>query len=190
MKYKLMALTLILTVSLMTMSPGLALAQTTSNPTAQRSLAIPVSGTSDTGVATVGTFYLQRFATQDGKLVGIGTLVAAVTDSTGTRNIVVGGVAIPVEASTLPNVSGPSAQPVQAQVTCPILHLELGPLDLNLLGLMIHLDKVVLDITAQSGPGNLLGNLLCAIAGLLDQTPNPLQQIVNLLNQILQILGG
>jgi hypothetical protein len=79
---------------------------------------------------------------------------------------------------------------VQVQALCPILHLELGPLDLDLLGLMIHLDKVVLDITAESGPGNLLGNLLCAIAGLLDQTPSPLQQIVNLLNQILQILGG
>jgi hypothetical protein len=51
---------------------------------------------------------------------------------------------------------------------CPILHLELGPLDLDLLGLVVHLDRVVLDITAVPGPGNLLGNLLCAIAGLLD----------------------
>ena len=25
-----------------------------------------------------------------------------------------------------------------------------------------------IDITAESGPGNLLGNLLCALAGLLD----------------------
>ena len=44
----------------------------------------------------------------------------------------------------------------------------LGPLDLNLLGLEVHLDPVVLDIVAQPGPGNLLGNLLCAVAGLLD----------------------
>jgi hypothetical protein len=68
--------------------------------------------------------------------------------------------------------------------TCEILHLELGPLDLNLLGLVVHLNKVVLDISAQSGPGNLLGNLLCAVANLLN-TGGPLQQIVNLLNQIL-----
>jgi hypothetical protein len=33
--------------------------------------------------------------------------------------------------------------------TCPILHLTLGPLDLNLLGLKVHLDRVVLDITAR-----------------------------------------
>ena len=56
--------------------------------------------------------------------------------------------------------------------------------DLNLLGLMVHLDRIVLDITAQSGPGNLLGNLLCAVAGLLDHN-GPLAGIANLLNQIL-----
>ena len=70
------------------------------------------------------------------------------------------------------------------QASCAILHLELGPLDLNLLGLMVHLDRIVLDITAQSGPGNLLGNLLCAIANLLNGG-GALSAIVNLLNQIL-----
>lgn len=68
--------------------------------------------------------------------------------------------------------------------TCDILHLELGPIDLNLLGLVEHVDKIVIDIDAQSGPGNLLGNLLCALAGLLDGG-GPLGQIVGLLNQIL-----
>ena len=63
-----------------------------------------------------------------------------------------------------------------------------GPLDLDLLGLVIDLDRVVLDITAQSGPGNLLGNLLCAVAGLLDGNA-PLNQIVSLLNQLLGLLG-
>jgi hypothetical protein len=69
------------------------------------------------------------------------------------------------------------------------LHLELGPLDLNLLGLMVHLNKVVLDITAQSGPGNLLGNLLCAVAHLLDSNAAG-TALANLLNQILAILQG
>jgi hypothetical protein len=53
---------------------------------------------------------------------------------------------------------------------------------------MVHLDQVVLDITAQPGPGNLLGNLLCAIAGLLDSNA-PLNFIANLLNQLLGLLG-
>jgi hypothetical protein len=47
---------------------------------------------------------------------------------------------------------------------CPILDLTLGPLDLNLLGLMVHLDKVHLTITADSN-GGLLGSLLCSLAG-------------------------
>jgi len=54
--------------------------------------------------------------------------------------------------------------------TCSILHLELGPVDLDLLGLVIVLDDckggpVVVDITGEEGPGNLLGNLLCGLLG-------------------------
>jgi hypothetical protein len=45
---------------------------------------------------------------------------------------------------------------------------------------------VILDITAVSGAGNLLGNLLCAVTGLLD---NP-GGLAALLNQILGILSG
>jgi len=53
---------------------------------------------------------------------------------------------------------------------CDILHLELGPLDLTLLGLEVILDDcdggpVVVDITGQRGRGNLLGNLLCGLLG-------------------------
>jgi hypothetical protein len=72
--------------------------------------------------------------------------------------------------------------------SCQILHLVLGPLDLNVLGLMVHLDQVVLDITAQQGPGNLLGNLLCAVAGLLDSNA-PGGLLANLLNQLFGLLG-
>jgi hypothetical protein len=73
--------------------------------------------------------------------------------------------------------------------SCQILNLTLGPLDLDLLGLVVHLDTVHLTITAQQGPGNLLGNLLCAVANLLNgnSSPTALNQLANLLNQI---LGG
>ena len=74
------------------------------------------------------------------------------------------------------------------QDACEILHLELGPIDLNLLGLVVHVDRIVIDITAQPGPGNLLGNLLCAIAGLLDQPGAPLDIIQDLLNSLLDLL--
>jgi hypothetical protein len=78
---------------------------------------------------------------------------------------------------------------------CPVLHLELGPLDLNLLGLRVQLNQVVLDITAVPGPGNLLGNLLCAIAGLLNGVDlsgvlgDLLQRLLAALVRILEGLG-
>jgi hypothetical protein len=81
-----------------------------------------------------------------------------------------------------------------AAAPCPVLNLVLGPLDLNLLGLQVHLSTVLLNIIAQPGPGNLLGNLLCAVAGLLDSTPvsgalsGLLTQVSALLNSILAIL--
>lgn len=56
---------------------------------------------------------------------------------------------------------------------CAILNLELGPVDLTLLGLNVHLDDcddgpVTVDITARRG--QLLGNLLCGLlhGGLLN----------------------
>ena len=84
-------------------------------------------------------------------------------------------------------------QAALAAPACDVLNLVLGPLDLNLLGLEVHLDQVVLDIVAQSGAGNLLGNLLCAVAGLLDGggvLSGLLTQLSDLLNQILGALGG
>jgi hypothetical protein len=71
---------------------------------------------------------------------------------------------------------------------CQILHLDLGPLFLDVLGLQINLSEVVLDITAVSGPGNLLGNLLCSLVHLLDQSPLPLAEILDLLANINRLL--
>lgn len=88
-------------------------------------------------------------------------------------------------------INAPGAATATPDASCPILHLVLGPLDLNLLGLTVHLNQVVLDITAVSGPGNLLGNLLCAVANLLNGTTPTLGQLLNLsnlLNQIIAIL--
>ena len=59
------------------------------------------------------------------------------------------------------------------------------PLDLNLLGLRVQLSRVLLNITGETGPGNLLGNLLCGIAGLLNP-PGPLAQLLDLLNNLLR----
>ena len=140
----------------------------TANP-----ISVPVSGTVAGVSSFVGQLNITRFAVQGGQLVAIGSLTGTLTDLVNNTTTAVN------QAITLP---------ISASGTCAILHLTLGPLDLNLLGLMVHLDQVVLNIDAQQGPGNLLGNLLCAVAGLLNGG-GPLQGIAGLLNNILRVLG-
>ncbi|MGH3666025.1 MAG: ABC transporter substrate-binding protein [Egibacteraceae bacterium] len=73
------------------------------------------------------------------------------------------------------------------QDSCPILNLDLGPIFLDLLGLQVDLSAIELDITAVPGAGNLLGNLLCAVAGLLDP-PGLLDILTGLLNGLIREL--
>ena len=128
-----------------------------------------ISVTDTSGNLTNGKLSINRFAVQGGKIVALGTL-------TGTLNNQQINQAV-----TLPVTIG--------QHTCDILHLTLGPLHLDLLGLVVDLSAIELDITAQSGSGNLLGNLLCAIAKLLDGSNASLNAIATKLNQILRALG-
>ena len=133
-------------------------------------IGVPISGTATAADNTVqtlsGTFTIQRFARAQGQIVAVGTLVGTLTSTTpGTSaRTFVTQFSMPLQTSG----NTATAADVTALATCDILHLVLGPLDLNLLGLVVHLDQVVLDITANTGAGNLLGNLLCAITGLLD----------------------
>lgn len=93
--------------------------------------------------------------------------------------------------ATLNGVTQNFSAPLQVTGTgsCQVLDLVLGPLHLDLLGLVIDLNQVHLNITAQQGPGNLLGNLLCAVANLLNGTGSG-GGLAGLLNQINQILAG
>jgi len=75
-----------------------------------------------------------------------------------------------------------------------ILHLELGPVDLNLLGLDVHLDNcnngpVTVDISAQGGPGKLLGNLLGGLSHLLDSHAG-LGALLNKIDKVVDKIGG
>jgi hypothetical protein len=84
-------------------------------------------------------------------------------------------------------------------VTVPatnVLHLSLGPVNLNLLGLMVTLDNcangpVTVDITAQPGPGNLLGNLISDLAHLLDNNAGlgPLDRLLRVIAHDLATLA-
>lgn len=83
------------------------------------------------------------------------------------------------------------AAPLQVtQATCEILDLTIGPIELDLLGLVVETNEIHLEIRAEQGPGNLLGNLLCAVAGLLDPGQPLVDQVIGLLNQIIGILSN
>jgi hypothetical protein len=80
---------------------------------------------------------------------------------------------------------GPGGPPDRDQVT-RILFLEIGPLELNLLGLEIYLHDcedgpVTVEIRAVGGEGRLLGNLLGQLARLFD---GPLPALENVLGRI------
>jgi hypothetical protein len=101
----------------------------------------------------------------NGVLTAVGTITPA------------GGQPLPFTTPVL-DVSG----------TCEILSLVLGPIDLNLLGLRVQTNQIEIDITAVTGPANLLSNLLCAVAHLLDSNAST-NALSRLLNQILGALG-
>jgi hypothetical protein len=60
-------------------------------------------------------------------------------------------------------------QQLTSGTTCPVLDLILGPLNLQLLGLVVNLNQVHLTITATRGAG-VLGDLFCTLA---DQSTIP-----------------
>ena len=177
---------------------------------------VAVSGPlSDAGVAAgsfVGNFTATRFdidpATRQLSLTGVlngsatlldGTVVPVVNQgfttpialsraSTHGANAIVSPVSADCETANANAIVPVSFRTVQLG-SCDVLFLDLGPLHLDLLGLTVDLSQVVLDINAVTGAGNLLGNLLCALLGLLDITAL-LTTITQLLEAINNILAG
>jgi hypothetical protein len=144
---------------------------------------IPVTGTARNGKAFTGHMTVTQFVTRNGKTFALGTL----TGRLGNRRITAKQVALPV---TVPTGTAPAPGMKRAAVTaCPVLHLVLGPLDLNLLGLHVTLNQVVLDITAIPGAGNLLGNLLCSVSNLLNTQSILGQELTGLLNIVQQLVN-
>jgi hypothetical protein len=117
-----------------------------------------------------------------------------------TATTTAGGTLLGGLSSLIGSASSQASVPTGGAAHAPhattnILDLSVGPVDLNLLGLGVHLDNcangpVTVDVSAQRGPGNLLGNLLSDVAHLLDRPSSGLSlaQDVNALVGLIESL--
>jgi hypothetical protein len=158
--------------------------------TAQGTMTSKVTGRASDGSKVTGTFTPLKFTKRHGQEQVQGLVQGVVHHANGNRETFSALRTMTVKKINGQAIHGRSAAAGRA-AACDILNLVLGPLDLDLLGLQVHLNRVVLNIVAVAGAGNLLGNLLCAVAGLLDGGPlaGLLTQLNNLLRQILDALN-
>lgn len=128
-----------------------------------------------------GTFTPTRFSQHDNRVFATGRLAAIMVDLSGKRvGTVTRTVTVPLRRP---------ARTAHPMLSCQVLNLMLGPLEVNQPGQRVHLNAIRLNVTAPPGAGNLLGNLLCAVSGLLNG-PGVLNELVDDLNTVLGLLNG
>jgi len=54
--------------------------------------------------------------------------------------------------------------------SCDIVNLNLGPITLDVLGIVLQTNKIVVDLTVLTCVNNLVGSLLCALGNILNGT--------------------
>ena len=156
-----------------TISCGLMLAGGTAVASAQEGPArltqvVPITGKATKGNKKfTGKYTIERFISKGGKLYAVGTVTGKVRRQEGHE-----GERAPARHARRrdrrrQDEPGPAAA-ASAGNACSILSLDLGPINLNLLGVVVRTNQIQLRIDAVQGPGNLLGNLLCGITGILN----------------------
>ena len=160
-----------------------AQAQTSPVPFAKT---LPLAGKTTTGKKLKNaTFTVQSFSKKNGKIVANGvargilkgkSFKQAASVPVKNPNVVAGGAS----AAQLPDIPN----------SCQVLNLVLGPINLNLLGLVVRTNQINVRIDAVPGAGNLLGNLLCSVTNLLNPgslSGSPLGQLTQILNALLAL---
>ena len=166
---------------------GPAAAQTEGTPLTQ---VVKMTGTAKNGKKFTGTYAIDRFTSRGGKVYAVGTLKGKLKG----RNVKRSNVRIPATLArheTAGAAQIPGAPPNPLPNACQILDLELQPITLNLLGLLVRTSRIEVLIEAVPGAGNLLGNLLCGITGILDPqaaTPASTSQLAQVLSALLALV--
>ena len=172
---------------MMSLMPMLLGRQRSSSPrwragSSRRSTFPIVAGLVSLALAGPGLFFLKSTAYAApahtvNVLPQLKTTVSVIQTATGPALQAVSSLGGQTFTQVIDLTASPSADPT----ACPILDLQLGPIDLNLLGLQVTTSQICLDITAYQG-GGLLGDLLCGVANLLNQG-TPLGTILSGLSQ-------
>ena len=180
---RLAALVATLTCALLIGAVGTASAATTKTSLAKT---VQVAGKSATGKKLKnGTFTIDRFAKKGGKLYAYGTMRGRIGHRIFTKK-----TRMRASRPTTSSATTSQLPPLPGGPSCSVLSLNLGPINLNVLGLVVRTNQIQVRIDAVQGPGNLLGNLLCAVTGLLDQNAlasTPLGQLAAILNSLLAL---
>jgi hypothetical protein len=136
---------------------------------------VAMTGKAKNGKRFTGTYAIDRFIRRGGQTYAVGTLKG--------RRVKREDVRIPVDLARAAQAS----QILPTPNACQILNLTLQPIDINLLGLRVRTSRIDLRIEGVPGGGQLVGNLLCGLLGILDPqggagaTPSQLTQVLNAL---------
>ena len=165
-----------------------------------KALVLPLSGVGSDGVTFKGTVAVQRFVHRGDDVFAIGAVSGSLSGPAGPIGTAVYlPVAFPVQVGNGQSArmeggyiepASVSAHDYGARVilaqatTCGVLHLDLGAVDLNLLGVAVTTTPVTIDINGDTG--GPLGNLVCTVLS----TVNNVVGLVNLLNSILGLVTG
>jgi hypothetical protein len=169
-------------------------------PFAPKALVLPLSGVGADGVTFKGVVAVQRFVHRDGEVFAMGAVSGSLSGPAGPIGTTVYlPVAFPVHVGNGPTArmergviepASASAHDYGARVilaqasTCGVLHLDLGAVDLNLLGIAVTTTPLTIDINGDTG--GPLGNLVCTVLA----TVNNVVGLVNLLNSLLGLVTG
>ena len=187
-------------VALMTVSFVLPPTMSAAEQPSPKALVLPITGVGTGGVTFNGTVAVQRFVQRDGQVFAIGAVSGILFGPSGPIGTSIYlPAAFPVHVGNGPiaraqrgsihpasfAIPGTDARIILAQAsTCGVLHLDLGAINLNLLGVVVTTMPVTIDINGDTG--GPLGNLVCAVLN----TVNIVVGLVNLLNSLLGLVTG
>jgi len=163
---------------------GPAAAQTSGTPLTK---SIAMTGKAKNGKKFTGTYTIDRFTRSGGRLYAVGTLKGRLKG----RSVKRANVRIPAALERHQAAGASQLPPNPTPGGCQVLDLVLQPIELNLLGLRVATSRIEVLIEAIPGAGNLLGNLLCGITGILDPraaTPASPSQLTQVLNALLALV--